>query len=527
MQSMVIAVYDKAYNYYRQGLFAEALQTVRKVHVLAPRWLQAQLLEAHIYRANKAVLSEIRILQAMLYPKFPIEMDAEMQAEAWSLLGAAYSFIGRNQDAKEAFLASAGTEINKEQQMVEYSNTIFVSNYFSTSVKDFQELYKSYCGLFADVTPYPLRFCSHRKLRIGYLSADFRQHPVAYFSAVLLEKFNRDRFEVYCYAFNAEDEVSIRFQRNVTRWKNVRDLSLVQLAACIYNDEIDILVDLSGHTSHTRLPVFFWQAAPVQISGIGYFNSTGLSCSDGFFSDIYCTKEVDGNNSFFVEPLLRLPATHFCYAPLRKMPPVGRVPSKENGYITFGCFNNFAKITDAMIRLWRSILMLVPESRLLLKHKIFDSQEGCEYVKGRLASLEIPIDRLILQGYTANYLEEYHRVDIALDTYPYTGGLTTFEALYMGVPVISLYGDRHGTRFGYSLLQNVGVSELAAATSEEYINKAVGLAQDEKLLELLHDNLRRMVIDSPLMDTEQYVKQMEKLYENIWQEKLRRKVGVI
>ena len=204
--------------------------------------------------------------------------------------------------------------------------------------------------------------------------------------------------------------------------------------------------------------------------------------------------------------------SHFCYTPLKKMPAPKIAPSISKGYVTFGCFNNFSKVTDSMLTAWKKILDAVPNSKLILKHRIFDTVECRNFVSTRLQNLGIEISRVELRGFSADYLEQYGEIDIALDTFPYNGGITTCEALYMGVPVISLYGDRHGTRFGLSILKNIGLDEFAVPNFEEYIKRAVALANDKNLLQILRKNLRAIMENSPLMNTKEYVQELEEFY---------------
>ena len=278
-------------------------------------------------------------------------------------------------------------------------------------------------------------------------------------------------------------------------------------------EEVDILVELGGHTAGNALPVFAYRPARVQLSGIGYFNSTGIYECDGFLSDIYCAPEEI--SPYFTEKLLHLPHTHFCYQPYKTFPKVSPPPCLQNGYITFGSFNNFAKVNDGMLHLWREILLRVTNSRLILKHQLLGTEEGRAYTLNRLKKLQLPIERIELRPYAKDYLQEYADMDIALDTAPYPGGLTTCEALYMGVPVVVLSGNRHGARFGKSFLSNLGLAELAAETADQYVNIAAAMAGDRELLLALRQNLRRMMQASPLMDAHGYMRDVEHLYRKI------------
>ena len=286
-----------------------------------------------------------------------------------------------------------------------------------------------------------------------------------------------------------------------------------EAARLIAADAIDILVDLSGHTKGNRLPILAYRPAQVILSGIGYFNSLGMY-TDGFLSDVYCSPyEL---HPAFSEKLLRLPHTHFCYSQFEELPALHEQMAWErNGYVTFGCFNNFSKVTDEMLLVWKEILYKCPSSRLLLKHKLFDSEEGRQWTLHRMQKLQLPVERIDFRGFSASYLQEYNEVDIALDTFPYTGGLTTVEALLMGMPVISLYGDRHGTRFGLGFLSNIGMAELATYNKAMYIKLAAGLAEDKDLLKALHGKLRSMVQESPLMDGAGYCRDVERMYRKL------------
>ena len=521
MADQVREIYEQAVAVFRDGDYAAAMDGVRKIYILQPGCLRGLLLEAYIHRARQAWSSEIHALQQIT--SFAAQngvMDISLLATAWSLLGSAWSAVGESTAARKAFLHSVEFEKDEAQRLQEYSNAIFVTNHDSAGddLNVMRSLYAGYRKLLHNIRPFPVRRYTHKKLRIGYLSADFRLHPVAYFIASLLTGFDRESFVVYCYAANQEtDEVTSYFQHHVSVWRDVSQQSHARCAETIWADEIDILVDLAGHTGKNLLPVLAYHPATIQISGIGYMNSTGMESVEYFLGDIF----LDGaaKNVFFTEHVLRLPHTHFCYSRLHSFPEAGEAPCRKNGGITLGCFNNFAKVTDDMLVLWNVILQSLDDARLLLKHKMFDSQEGRALALRRLQAAGIPAKKVELQGFSKDYLKSYHAVDIALDTYPYTGGITTFEALYMGVPVVSLYGKRHGTRFGYSLLSNAGIGELAVSSPNDYVERVVALARDKELLGLLHQQLRIMVEQSPLMDQKQYVQDVESLYRMISEER--------
>ena len=355
-----------------------------------------------------------------------------------------------------------------------------------------------------------------RKLRIGYISPDFRLHAAAYFFMPLVRDFDAASFEVTCYARGKRDRVTSLFRQKGVRWKDISRLSARDAARLIERDGIDILVDLAGHTQGSGLPVLARRPAPVQLTAIGYMATTGLRAVDYFLSDIYCSPWDMGARGFS-EKVLRMPHSHLCYAPvLRDMPKSGgEAPFVKNGYITFGSFNNFSKVSDDMLALWRGVLERMKGARLVVKSKICSIAAGRKIVKERLQRFGIPLAQVELRPYSPDYLEQYADIDIALDTFPYTGGVTTCEALYMGVPVITKAGGTHGSRFSTSILENAGLSQLVARGDMEYVRKAVELADSPDILRRLHRDLRAHVEASPLMDAKGYMKDLEDIYREI------------
>ena len=355
-----------------------------------------------------------------------------------------------------------------------------------------------------------------RKLRIGYISPDFRLHAAAYFFMPLVRDFDAASFEVTCYARGKRDRVTSLFRQKGVRWKDISRLSARDAARLIERDGIDILVDLAGHTQGSGLPVLARRPAPVQMTAIGYMATTGLRAVDYFLSDIYCSPWDMGARGFS-EKVLRMPHSHLCYAPvLRDMPKSGEeAPFVRNGYITFGSFNNFTKVSDDMLALWRGVLERMMGARLVVKSKICSIPAGRKIVKERLQRFGIPLAQVEFRPYSPDYLEQYTDIDIALDTFPYTGGVTTCEALYMGVPVITKAGGTHGSRFSTSILENAGLSQLVARGDMEYVRKAVELADSPDILRRLHRDLRARMETSPLMDATGYMKDLEDIYREI------------
>lgn len=511
----VLEIYSQALAEYKAKNFSTAIKLQNKIKKFMPNWTKNLLLEAYIYREQNLHLQEIKTLEKFL-PEIDLSIESEknLSAVGYSLLAAAYRVIGKPEKAVNFFLQSAELENNFEKSCVEISNAIFTANDSENfTAEDFKKLYAIYNKKISDIKPFPKKFYNHEKIRVGYLSADFCEHPVANFIWSLIFGRNKNDFVIYCYSAGKNfDWITKKIYGEVDYWRDISEVEDKKSAEIIREDEIDILFDLSGHTSGNRLLTAAYSPATFQISGIGYMNSTGLNCFDYFLTDKFCIGEW---NKFFIEKPICLNHSHFCYTQLKNFPEPNDSPCIKNNFVTFGCFNNFSKVTDKILITWQKILSSVPKSKLILKHKIFDNDEGKNFVAERLKKFNFNLEQIEMRSFSKNYLEEYNEIDIALDTFPYAGGITTCESLLMGVPVITLYGERHGSRFGLSLLTNAGIGELACRNFEEYISRAVGLADDFELLSILHKNLRTMIKNSPLTDSKNYVNEIEKIYKKI------------
>lgn len=517
MSEDILEIYSAALAEFKAGNFERALEISAELKKIAPDWAKNFLLESYVYRAQKKHLHEIESVKKC------IELaeksgDKKTAATAFSILGASYRVVGEPEKAVENFCRSAEFEDDLKQKRVEISNAIFAaSDAENFGADDFGKLYSLYRKTFEKIVPLEKKFFRHEKIRVGYLSADFHNHPVTYFFWALIAGADKNNFSVYCYSSSRRSDLITENIKNFSDgWRDISDLNDEDAAKIIRADEIDILFDLAGHTSNNRLGIFAYRPANVQISGIGFMNSTGIFETDYFLSDKFCAGDKTACEKYFTEKILELPHSHFCYTPLKNFPATGDAPCVEKNFVTFGCFNNFNKVTDSILKIWAEILRRVPESRLILKHEIFAGDEGREIVRQRLQKFNFDLRRVEMRGFSYSYLNEYLEIDIALDTFPYTGGITTCEALYMGVPVISLFGDRHGTRFGLSILNNAGIGELAVASPEEYIERAVALSGDKELLSVLHKNLRAMIESSHLMNMSEYVRAVEKKYFEIY-----------
>ncbi|MEO5961644.1 MAG: tetratricopeptide repeat protein [Opitutaceae bacterium] len=343
-----------------------------------------------------------------------------------------------------------------------------------------------------------------RRLRLAVVSPDLRAHSCAFFLEPLLQHLDRERFEIYLYHDHfREDEVSARFRALADLWRNFVGQPHAVVEAAIRADAPDIIIDLAGHTGMTnRLPLFARRLAPVQVTYLGYPNTTGVSAMDYRLTDLVADP-VGESDRFATEKLLRFAPTAWTYAPPADAPALVAPPCCTAGYVTFGCFNNAAKIGDGVLRLWSRVLQRVPEARLHLKGRGFSEQTVRERYQERLVRHGIPVERVELLERTADtrsHLALYNEVDIALDTFPYHGTTTTCEALWMGVPVVSLVGDQHMSRVGASLLRAAGHPEWLALREDEYVGIAAELAADRLRLAAIRTTLRSNMRRGPLLD---------------------------
>ncbi len=358
-----------------------------------------------------------------------------------------------------------------------------------------------------------------RPLRVGYVSGDFRRHPVAFFVEPLLRCHDRGAFHPFCYSNGGErDDLNMHLRALVPDWRDIAALDDDAVAALIRRDRIDILVDLSGHTAHHRLLVFARRPAPLQVTAIGYVNTTGLAAMDYRLTDAWCDPPgID--ETLYSESLWRLPGGFNCYAPPNGLPAPGPAPLATRGHVTFGSFNNLDKISPEVLDLWAGLIGSVPGSRLVLKTKTLSDPTVGAAIRARFAGAGVDPARIELIEWSATlreHFEHYRRIDIALDPFPYNGTTTTCEALMMGVPVIALAGDRHAARVSASILARLGLEVLVAPDPAGYLARAQALAQKPEAVVKLRDSLRRRIAASPLADAAGYTRSLEAAYREMW-----------
>lgn len=401
---------------------------------------------------------------------------------------------------------------------------IFASNYLpELTTEEKQTLHRHWAEKYA---PPGMMQAGHanerdpqRRLRIGYVSRNFLRHPVSAFLLPLLKNHDRSRFEIYCYAFNLRtDEVTNDIRSLCDHWLDVARWDIERVVEQIRADGIDILVDLSGHEYTRQMLVFAHKPAPLQVSWLGYFNSTGMAAMDHFISDE--VSSPPGQEAQFSEQLVRLPRTRFCYEPPSYAPACSKLPARKNGYTTFGCFNNLAKVNDDVIALWAEVLQAVPESKLLLKARAMNDEATRNDYAARFARHGIEADRLLFRPYSTKHIDVLHayaEVDIALDPFPFTGGLTTCEGLWMGVPLVTLAGDTLVARQGISFLHCLDMQDWVAEDRASYVRIAVEKSRDLDALAETRKTLRERMKHSPLTDGAAFARNMEAALRQCWQ----------
>jgi protein O-GlcNAc transferase len=356
-----------------------------------------------------------------------------------------------------------------------------------------------------------------RRLRIGYVSGDFRHHSVAQFFEPVLARHDFSALDIFCYSNLAHaDETTERLRSSAAHWREIAPLDDESVAELIRSDEIDILVDLSGHTRYNRLLVFARKPAPVQATWLGYMNTTGLDTIDYRITDARASPEglLDALHS---ERLVRLPDSQWCYRPPPGCPEATIPPAiREGKPVTFGAFSSLAKIGPRVIALWCKLLERLPDARLLIVGLGLESIQE-EYLS-RFTARGIAPGRIELRAFQSflDYLAVHADADVILDTFPYTGGTTTCHAMWMGVPVVSLAGESAPSRGGASLLGTIGLEELVADTPEQYLDKACSLAGDLGRLSTLREGMRARMSASPLMDTARFTRHLEQAYRSMW-----------
>jgi len=498
-----------------------------------------------------ASLGQLREAEKNYYQAIRLEANF---ADAYSNLGNVLSDLGRSSEAEKScrkaielkpdfaepynnlgnalkemgYLSEAEINYRKAIELkpdfaIAYSNLLLCLNYIES--KNITESLKDAVKFGSIISSRAIpkftawnRPTSQARLRIGFVSGDLKNHPVGYFIEGLLQHLNKDQFEIFAFPTkHFSDELTTRLKKYVNEWIPIYGESDRDAATLIHQKGIQILFDLSGHTAHNRLTVFSYKPAPVQVSWLGYFASTGLPEIDYLLGDPYVTPKTEEHH--FSEKVWRLPESYICFAAPIEQIAVYDLPVIQNQFITFGCFNNLSKMSDQVVKTWASILTNLSSSKLLLKTNQLNDPTVVQEVYKKFASNGITPNRLLLEGSSprAELLAAYNKVDIALDPFPYPGGTTSLEALWMGVPVLTLKGDRFLSHVGESIAHNVGHIEWIAKDLDDYVRKAISFAADIENLSELRRCLRDKALKSPLFNSKNFSNHFNKVVLAMWE----------
>lgn len=497
------------------GRFEESVVAYREVLGMAPDFCELRCDLAHVLSRQG------KFTDALAEYRWAVQGQPGL-AKAHSGTGNILKDMGQIDDAMASF--NNAIELQPDNASA-VSGLLFVSNYRKDQPEtELVELARRYGSLVQRQAhrhtvwrniPDP-----DRLIRVGFVSGDLRAHPVSYFlEGVLAALAAQEPAQMALHAYastSATDIVTQRLMASCDGWHVVAELTDERLAELVHSDGIDILIDLSGHTGHNRLSMFAWKPAPIQVSWLGYFATTGVAEIDYLIADSWSLPESEDAN--FVETIWRLPETRLCFTPPDEKVAVSDLPALRNGYITFGCFNHLAKMNDAVVALWAKLLQSIPDSRLLLKSPPLVEKVVRTSVLQRFAQHGIDPARIMTEGLSSRqgYLEAYCKIDVALDPFPYPGGTTSAESLWMGVPVLTMAGKRFLSRQGSGLLKSAGLGDWIADDEDAYLHIALTRTANLDALSTLRRNLRAKVLASTLFDAARFADQFAQALRGMW-----------
>jgi predicted O-linked N-acetylglucosamine transferase (SPINDLY family) len=496
-----------------RGHLDEAIVCYRKAIALS-----ADSSEAHSNLAN-GLQEQGRLDEAVACYRRALELNPNYP-EAHNNLGKTLADQGRLDEA-DTHLRRA-VELRPDYFSA-YSNWLFVQNYLAHQPHELLCNMARQFGVVASSRAKNAfsRWCPpspDQPLRVGLVSSDLCNHPVGYFLEALLRAVDPARIKFLAFpSHRREDELTLRIKPYLRAWEPIHALSDASAAQLINAHGVQVLLDLAGHSAFNRLPMFAWRPAPVQASWLGYFATTGVAEIDYFIGDPQVLPTTESHH--FTETPWLLPEIYYCFSPPAELMAVSSLPALSNASPTFGCFNNLTKMNDAVVAVWARVLNSLPGSKLMLKAKQLCDKTVCANTRARFASHGVTADRLLLEPASSRdeYLRAYNRIDIAFDPFPYPGGATTFEALWMGVPVLTKRGDRFLSHAGETIALNAGLADWIAADEGDYLRKALHFAADLKSLSGLRTQLRAQVLTSPLFDAARFARHFEAAMWGMWE----------
>lgn len=514
-QDAVEAYIGLASAHHQLNQNAAALKHIEYAATLAP---DSELVLAHkvrILKSNHRYEEAISLLERL------IKTSRVNPYSHWIDMGNLKRALGCLVDAEACYRKAIELE---PKDATAHSNLLTLLHYMpdkppaaiAQACRDWGNLYTPADGV---RRPTPSDRNPTKRLRVGIFSDGFRQHPVGAMTTSALEHLSTLGIEIYAYTTSpAIDYITRRLMAACKRWTPISSMEDQEFAKLIRDDRIDILMDLAGHNAGSRMRTMAMQPAPILVKWVGgLINTTGVSSIDYLISDsIESPPDAD---LLYTEKLIRMPDDYICYMPPKYVPDVGPLPALKNGYVTFGCFNNPTKINEVLLTEWAKLLHAVPRSRLYLKGGSYSSSDFCERILAILGRNGISEDRVRLEGQSIHYqlFECYNQVDIALDPWPYSGGLTTCEAMLMGVPVITLPGPTFAGRHSATHLINAGMPELVVEDWDQYRTRAIDLANSHETLSTIRSHLRDVLIQSPVCDAKKFAQHMADALRAIWQ----------
>jgi protein O-GlcNAc transferase len=497
-----------------RGQFQDALANYRKAIALKPDFTEAHGSLGDVLRRLGRPDDAITCFRKALFYNPNL-------ADVYINLGNVLRDIGQLAEA----ISSYRQAVSLRPQYVEAHNNLLMAYQFvpSMSKQEVFDAHKHFGEQFEAILKphWPVHSNNrdpNRRLKVGYVSGDFRWHPVAFFIEPVLAHHDKIQFEIYCYANSAiSDTVTERLMAEADHWLTCHSMSDEQLAQRIRADGIDILVDLSGHTAYNRLSVFARKPAPIQITYLGYPGTTGLSAMDYRLTDSYSESPESDANQYCTEELICLSDSIWCYRPPQHMPEVTPLPALANGYLTFGSFNNFNKIGDECIALWAALLRSLPTSRLLMA--TVPEGDARTRLSVKFKEHGVAPERIDYCGSLPpqEFQRKLQQADLTLDPFPVNGATTTCESMWLGVPVMTLVGERFLSRAGLSVLNAAHMSEFVATTQEGYIETATALAKNLPQLAALRAGMRERLKSTPLFDQQRFTRNVEAIYRDVWQ----------
>lgn len=503
------------------GQAAEAKRAYRRALDLDPSLAQAWYNLGRLLQIGGQVAES-----ESCYRVAAAQVDAGANRPLWLLIYRNWGLLLYNQGRPQEAVALYREALAEYAQAADLCSNLLLTMQYAehhTQAETFAE-HLAYAQRFE--TPLKADWLSHpnsrepgKRLKIGYVSPDFRAHAVAFFIEPVLAHHDPGQIGVYCYCNHlTPDEITLRLKSLVEHWRDISVISDDEAAKQVREDGIDILVDLAGHTAGGRLQIFARKPAPVQVTWLGYPCTTGLSAMDYRFSDAYADP-IGMSARYYSETVYRLPDTFDCYSPPHDAPKVDALPALVQGGVTFGSFNNLAKLSRDVRTLWAQVLLAVPGSRLFLKTAALADAATRQRLIDDFAAHGVGERRLIFASRDTTHsahLNRYNQIDIGLDPFPYNGVTTSFEAAWMGVPVVTLAGNSFYSRMGVSMLTNLGMTDLIADTPEDYVAIAARLAGDLGRLKALRAGLRERLATSLLTDAQRFTRNLEKAYREMW-----------